>query len=308
LEHIEGIVDNHNTVLAGTNYIWVGKGCTFPCFYCGGSRKAQKIISGRTGQIFRPINNVLHDIELLTHYSDQIMFDFSYCYDSQDSYFIHLFNQLPRKKLSAKIFYWGMPSSKFLDTVSDAFKDAELVIDVVTFNEGLRKQLSRNAWTKPFISNENIERICAYCLEKKNIEVGLESMTGLPQEKEHDLEASIAFARHLLRKFICVTHISCWPLSLEPASYIYEEPEIFNFQNVRVSFKDFFELTKMAFGNNEIYPYRDYHSAPGNDMQIVHPYGTCETGSSEEEVFQRSKKFYDAVNDELWANRILSTT
>lgn len=305
LECPELIVENHDRVLKGTNYIWVGKGCKFPCFYCGGSRTAQIIISGRKDQIIRPIKNVLSDIKLLTRYSDHIMFDFSDFQNERESYFFNLLNQLPQKRYYSKIFYWGMPSLEFLGRVSDTFKRAEVIVDVVTFNEKLREQLSQRAWTKAFVSNGNIERMCESCLGKGNIEIGLESIAGLPQEKEFNFEETIQFARNLLQKYICVTHISYWPLSLEPASRIFEESEIFNFQNARKTFEDFFELTKTAFENNYIYPYMEYHSAAGSEPQIVNPYGTCEVGSSEEEVYQQSKTFYDSVNNELRANRIL---
>ncbi|MBT8489824.1 MAG: cobalamin-dependent protein [Deltaproteobacteria bacterium] len=305
LEPLEEILDDCTTVLGGSNYIWVGKGCGYSCFYCGGSRTAQQIVSGRTHQIIRPVKNVLHDIELLSRYSDSILFDFSDCKGEEEVHFIDLFRQLPPQKLSSKIFYWGVPSQQFLDSVSRTFKRAEIIIDVVTFNEQLRQRLSELGWTKPFIGNSDIVKICDYCLLKKNIEVGLESITGLPFERLYDPEDGVVWVRNLVRQYICLTHISCWPLSVEPASRIYVEPETFNLCNTRKSFEDFYDLTKSAFEHNCIYPYRDYKEESKHLRHIIDPYGTSETGSSQEDVYMRSKVFYDSIFPELQANRIL---
>ena len=48
-------------------YIWTGKGCRCACLFCGGSALGQKKIFGRKGYLYRPIDHVLHDMEVMAN-------------------------------------------------------------------------------------------------------------------------------------------------------------------------------------------------------------------------------------------------
>jgi len=305
LGDLHQLVHNPNSVFERTNYIWTGKGCNFSCFYCSGSRMSQYRHSRRKRPIIRPIADVAQDIERFRPFSDRILFDFSDMLVNKKPYFEELFKKIPGKDLHCKICYWGIPSTSVIDSLSQTFRTSALIIDTLTLNERLRNRLAESGWSKPSFSNQDIENLCEYCCRKGNVSLGFENIAGLPGETSADVDGHIEFAKHLLQKYPCVIDLDYWPLSLEPGSWLFGDPDRFGYVNTRKGFEAYYRLTKAAFETDSVYPYVPYQRSDNRLEKIEHPFGTYPAGSAEMAAYRYSRRFYDAIRKETLASKLL---
>ena len=65
----ENIINISGSRDPGIFYCNCGRGCSYSCLYCGGSKKAQHTVSGRRSVIFRPMQAMIRDIEGMTEYN-----------------------------------------------------------------------------------------------------------------------------------------------------------------------------------------------------------------------------------------------
>lgn len=298
------ILENPNRLLRGLNFIWISKGCMQNCFYCGGSASAQKKIFGRKGLIYRPIKDVLTDIALMGKYSRFLQFDSS-LFQREEIYYLQLFKKMPRDKFICRIHHWHLPTKDFIDHVSETFKLAFIVFDTSTLCEGLRKNLSEKKLLKPFFSNKALEDIIQYCNKKKNINIELHNIAGMPGERNSQVKEQVNFTRYLIQKYPLITLITYLPLSIEPGSILQRDYRKFNMHCYRSKFSDYFNLSKQAFESNNSYPYSNFFSNKNYKNAFLHPYGICEIGLSKKSSYLRAKYFHEKINNKLLAQNFL---
>ena len=292
------ILENPKEVLKGLNFIWTGKGCIFNCFYCGGSAKSQKKIFGRAKPIWRPIEDVLIDIEYLTKYSKWLQFDFTNPVQ-KDDYYIQLFQKISQKKFKCDFHHWSLPTKELIEQISKTFNLVNLGIDTSTLCEDLRRELTKRGWLKPFFTNQELENIIDYCSGKGNVQIELNNVAGMPGEKGPQVKEHTQFAKHLARKYPSIIGITYTPLSIEPGAMLQRDYRRFKMHCSRKGFLDFYNLAKGAFENNICYPFDGFLLRGGHMKKYPHPYGVYQIGYSKRCTYLRTRYFHKILDKEL---------
>jgi radical SAM superfamily enzyme YgiQ (UPF0313 family) len=253
-------------------YIWTGKGCRCACLFCGGSALGQKKLFGRKGYLYRPIDQVLHDMDVMAKWSNNsIMFDFDPIADPQKAdYYKELFEQLPRDKYHLFFYSWSLPSLEFIDLLEDRFCSVFLSLDAQCYSERLRRELADKNQLKPFRPNADFEKTIARIGQSKKMESGLYGIVGLAGERPEDIHAAYEWTGHLIQQYGHVlSEVSVTPLSTEPGSLLDRDPEKYGMVVKRKTFEDY-----MAFTGHQYYTTGGIHQADYDPM-LPHPYGVC---------------------------------
>jgi hypothetical protein len=102
--------------------LFIGRGCPFGCEYCGGSRKAFWLHSGRPRPVVRSIPSVIADLRSLKAFTRRIYL----CYETDRFYIKTLFEAMKReqdlvKEFSLNYGAWELPDREFLELYKDLF-------------------------------------------------------------------------------------------------------------------------------------------------------------------------------------------
>lgn len=306
LMNLNEILDSCD-ILNSRNFIWVGKGCTANCFYCGGTNKCQIEIFRRKKMTFRSVENVIKDMYTVSKYSDTIQLDFQDPKKKDDEiYYKKIFKEIDYKKFNCEFHCWYLPSIEFISFLSEVFKKAELVLDTITLSEALRYQLFDRKLIKSDFSNKDIETVINHSNKKDNIFIKLYSIAGLPDESEMNRLEHIKIAKEFLKKYYSIIEVYHIPLSVEPASMLQQYSNILGMKNYRKDFYSFFNIGKASFENNIIYPFNKFFHKFNRYEKSVHPYGVHALGASERKVYNETKQFYDSVKLDIKLNQMLS--
>ncbi len=302
-DEIDQILEKDTLVLKKTGhwageFIWTGKGCCYNCFYCSGCNRNQKRLSGREKPIFRDIPSVIKDINILSRYNDNIIFDFD-PFQNDKKFYIKLFEKINMPELKSKFYAWTLPQKELLSAFKNSFSSSTLSLSVETCNEAFRKSLSSKDITRPFFSNFQLEKMIK-TLEINKQFFHLYLIAGLPWEDEKIFDYNTDYCLNLLKRNTSVfqknisRNISCVPLSAEPGSDIYMNPGRYDMKLYRRNFFDFLELSKTSFNKNIPYPFR--FDAIGTEIE--HPFGVSSIKSSENEVHRKIVRFYQALRED----------
>jgi hypothetical protein len=102
--------------------IFIGRGCQFNCSYCGGSREAFRLHSGRKKPVTRSIASIIADLKRLQEFTRKIYI----CYEIDRAYIKALFKAMQGEKGLVKTFHlnygaWQLFDTEFLDLYKDVF-------------------------------------------------------------------------------------------------------------------------------------------------------------------------------------------
>lgn len=303
LGNLNSVLDDAEKLLSLRNFIWTGKGCALNCFYCSGGNRCQIDLFGRTKPVYRPIDDVLHDIKVLTKYSKDFLFDFGSAVESDEKYYSKLFKGISRRDLFCHFHCWQLPTTKFINEISRTFKRSIISLDTITLSENLRKLLSKKGLTKPFFSNKDLEMVIKCCHKKKNLFLEMQNITGLPYEKSCDLKCQVETGLYLVRKYQSIINVSSMPLSIEPGSLLYRNSKRYKMRSLRKGFNDFLDVTKNSFKKNISYPYNEFFLEKYKSLKLPHPYGVYHIGKDKKMAYKRANYFNDMLDKDLKANR-----
>ena len=250
VDHLEDIISD-TAVL--NSYIWTGKGCLEHCVYCSGNVWNSALNFGRAQIIYRPLEVVHRDIEILSRFPNgtRITFDFDPNQGQvQQTYYLDLFRGLEPKRFNCYFFSWSLPSKDLVDALAETFNFVELCLDVQTGSERLRKLLGDRRMIKPFFSDQSIENLLDHISRYRNFVVDMSSLMGLPFERSEDVEAIVVFSDYFYDKchFLRYPYIS--PMNVEPGSLLMRNPKYYGMVLFRKSFDDFMQYTKRNFEMN----------------------------------------------------------
>ena len=102
--------------------IFIGRGCSYHCDYCGGSCDSFKLHSGRTKQVVRSIDSIIADLKRLKDFTRKIYI----CYENNRGYIKDLFKAMKKEKTLAKAFHlnygaWKLFDKELLELYKDLF-------------------------------------------------------------------------------------------------------------------------------------------------------------------------------------------
>jgi len=100
--------------------IFIGRGCSSHCDYCGGSCDSFKLHSGRTKQVVRSIDSIIADLKRLKDFTRKIYI----CNENNRGYIKDLFKAMKKEKTLAKAFHLNYGAWKLFDIeLLELYKD-----------------------------------------------------------------------------------------------------------------------------------------------------------------------------------------
>ena len=270
VNNLEDIISDSSVL---NSYIWTGKGCLESCVYCSGNVWNSELNFGRAQIIYRPLEVVHRDIEILSRFPDgkRITFDFEPQRGQvQQNYYLELFRGLKPKRFNCYFFSWSLPSEELVDALAETFNFVELCLDVQTGSERLRKLLGDRRCMKPFFSDRSIENLLDHISRYQNFTVDMSTLMGLPFEQDEDVKAIMAFSDYFYDKYKYLRYPYISPMNVEPGSLLMRNPEHYGMVLFRKNFDDFLQYTKRNFEMNiNCYQPESY------DKGLFHPLGVA---------------------------------
>lgn len=127
--------------------LFIGRGCTNNCRYCGGSIVAFRLHSERKKPVFRTIKSIIIDLKLLKNYTNKIYI----CCDINRNLIKELFKAIRddnslRNKFILNYGAWNLLDKEFLELYKEAFhisKSEKPVIEISpeVFDDDMRKHI-----------------------------------------------------------------------------------------------------------------------------------------------------------------------
>lgn len=266
LDRLEHLTDRPDWV---PGYVWLGRGCSYDCFYCLERREEGKRFFDRNGPRLRPESAVAHDIAQMSQ-RGQIIFDYEHPSINQaEKTIAAIADALPDRHRNGYYFHWGLPSRKLLSLLSEAFNQVGICVDVQAFHEPHRKKLSEAGLIKPFFSDQALWDVMGHAQSLGNIHVDATGIVGMPWETEHDRERSLAWIEQTCQSFSCTRDWRFSPLHVIPGTALAQNGVYHNLEVVRRSFNDFLSFTQEAY--ETVIPYY------ATDRRH-HPYGVYPQG------------------------------
>lgn len=251
------LVDDLDEIVSDTevlnSYIWTGKGCTESCVYCSANAWNNVESFGRARFIYRPIDIILREIDILAKYpgSSRVTFDFDPLRgNTQERYHLDLFAALEKKKYNCYFCSWSLPTTELIDALAGTFNFVELCIDVQTGSERLRALLGGHHFLKKHFSDAALQDVLTHCRRYDNFIVDLSTLMGLPFERDEDITAARAFSDYFYDRFEDLRYPYVSPMNLEPGSLLLRTPEKYDMVLMRRTFDDFLSYTRRSFENN----------------------------------------------------------
>jgi radical SAM superfamily enzyme YgiQ (UPF0313 family) len=252
-------------------YIWCGKGCNYNCIYCGARRDSQKKLFNRECAIFRPVKDVLEDIQVYSKVGISTLdFDFDPLIKDK-SFYLRLFDNLEQKRFNCVFNCWTFPTESLLESLHDCFKETIIVLSPETFDESIRKNYSEMDLGKPYQSNNQLKETIEFLKEYKNLYLELYLLEGMPLQNESSLKSGLKFTKSLVedypsiykrlpdildiktRSLLVYRPIYVYPLQIDPSTFTdlksKQLVENSNMTICRKTYDDYHDYSKKDFFN-----------------------------------------------------------
>lgn len=224
-----------DSILKPRAYYTLSRGCCYNCSFCGGSKIAQEIISGRKSYVAKSHQSVIKDIKGLLRLGIKSLY---FCgLVSNSKYFSQLFRRLRQEKISFNVVFegCGLPAKNFLEEFALTFRShldkSRLIFFPESGSEKVRKLNKGIFFT-------NIQIFKALDIAKKlGINIEVRFIAGLPGETTKTFMETLAMAKIIKKRYGFEVNIHTNPL--EPGSPMYSFPEKYNIKNHNCSFKDY---------------------------------------------------------------------
>jgi len=147
--------------------LFIGRGCTFNCRYCGGSAMSYRLHSGRKEPVVRSVKSIIKDLKRIQDFTRKIYM----CYENDRLHIKTLFKEIKKDKTLVKTFQlnygaWQLFDKEFLELYRDIFildseKKPVFELSPEVFDDKGRQKVKHN--TAPYsirdlIENQNLVR------------------------------------------------------------------------------------------------------------------------------------------------------
>lgn len=220
------------------HYLYIGRGCTADCAFCGGGAGAHKLIANRDGAIFRDPDAVYEDIK--TTYEKYGITDFYACFNppgTDNGYFTRLFDRIGRSGMDVSMvfeYYNGVPDEAFIEAFASAFNKSE---SRIAFSPTSFSDEWRPCFYPPGITGTELETAVKN-ISKHGIQTLLYYAL-LPGETEGDIHDGLSHAMDLRKRHASTMRI--FPIEMEPASPWSLAPKKYGISLKRKTLADYLE-------------------------------------------------------------------
>jgi radical SAM superfamily enzyme YgiQ (UPF0313 family) len=215
-------------------YYNCGRGCPVNCTFCGGGADAQVRLCGRRRPVFIDVASVLRDLGRLASYG---ISTWHTCFDPDPTgdYYADLFERMHRQGLRLDVVFecWALPTPEFMHSFQRCLgSDSRLVLSPESGSETVRKQNKGFPYT-----NAQLLAVLDEATRLR-IQTELYFAAGLPYETPCDVAVTEELMAALRVKYpACALRV--FPLAMEPASPMFENPGRFHVRTERRTFADF---------------------------------------------------------------------
>ncbi|HPY19131.1 MAG TPA: cobalamin-dependent protein, partial [Polyangiaceae bacterium] len=225
---------SHESPYARTAYLNAGRGCSVACANCGGGKLAQAALGKRNGILVYPLSKLIRDIEeSLSHGVDvlRMSFDPPSARRPMMAWFEAIAKLNPRFRLIYDL--WWLPSKALLDSMARAFSPGStLILSPECGSEAVRKRIRGY----PFSNDHLMQAI--HAIESRGFRTHCFFSAGLPTESPDDLEETIGLIQRIRGE--TQAGISVCPMTADPASPLFTNPDAFGATLTRQSLLDFY--------------------------------------------------------------------
>jgi radical SAM superfamily enzyme YgiQ (UPF0313 family) len=231
-----GDLDPYAWKLRLKRHAWLplGRGCSVDCSYCGGGRRAHRLLTGRENPIYHPKEQVVETLGRLEEEGiDSTYMDFDPYPDRR--YYLELFTMVRREgiDISVEFALWSPSNRAFIREFSRTFNPlySTLVLSPEAGSEEVRRRNKGLHYT-----NHQLLKWLRMA-EEELVPVEIYFSTGLSWESFEDFEETLKLAENVVEEYPIVS-ISCNPLVMEPACPRFLEPKRYG---VRLRFREFLD-------------------------------------------------------------------
>ncbi|MBW2260961.1 MAG: cobalamin-dependent protein, partial [Deltaproteobacteria bacterium] len=218
----------------GIFYCNLGRGCPYDCLFCGGSSRAQRMMSGRTACVYRPVEAMIRDLARMRENNLDTWYN-TFHPSPDESRFLELFERIREERIRISMIHecLHIPSEAFIEQFASTFGEkSRMDFVLLSGSEDLRRRNKEN-----FFGNAELLD-CLGRLHRRGIDADLCFLTGLPHEQRSHVDESIAFV-HEARKRHPQVGVNAEVLAIEPLSTMSLEPETCGIQAHARTFLDY---------------------------------------------------------------------
>jgi radical SAM superfamily enzyme YgiQ (UPF0313 family) len=219
-------------------WLTTARGCRYNCSYCGGSKAAHKMLSGRVGVIPRSAERVVDDLEKL---AKQGIVQASMAYDIAEmgeEYWRPLFDGIKKRGIRIGIYneFFQMPEIAFVDAMAATVvrEHSPVAISPLSGNERVRRMNGKH------YSNDQLFDLLER-LNRHKIFIFVYFSLNLPGETRETFEETLELARSVyefypssLLKILNTVH------TIDPLSPMNLAPEKYGVKSNMHTFKDYY--------------------------------------------------------------------
>jgi len=158
--------------------LFIGRGCTHGCRYCGGSCTAFRLHSARATPVKRSIDSVVEDLKRLRHFTRKIYL----CYENDRDYIKSLFSVMKTEEALVKTFHlnygaWQLIDRDFLELYKELFITLGNIKPVIelspeVFDDEARRRIKNGSvYYSIGEMKENLNLINSHLGDKINISI-----------------------------------------------------------------------------------------------------------------------------------------
>lgn len=219
----------------------VGRGCPFNCTWCGGSHKQQKrLVSGRTGFIYRSHDSVIASIRSALAAGYRTMHTATDPEPVHQEYFTELWRRIRAEGIETNWMFEcnGLPDDTFVAEFRKTFPgpDSIIAMSPECGNEAMRLAHKGPAFTTAAFLDK-MDR-----LDRLGISLEVFFSYGLPGENEDLLQDTIALRRTIIKRYKHVRGLRTLSIEMEPGAPWQTDPERYGIVTNRRTFADFYNV------------------------------------------------------------------
>ncbi len=245
--HLEDISEKLQKRLIGQEKmfpVFLGRGCTYNCFFCGGGSSGQKNNNNRVGVYLRPVKAVVDSLKDLQRFGFETA---ALALDPppvapREEYYLEVFEGMRNENISltVEVERYHLPSRKFIKRFHELPKpDSWITLSPGCHDEELRRKNGLYRY-----SNAELEK-CLGVMEEEGVNSLVCFSAGAPFEHESDLKQMGRYLRRLARKFKrvrCRTSM----IEIEPQSPISSNPKAYGVKPRRSTFMDYYRYHSLS--------------------------------------------------------------
>jgi len=232
-------------------FLSAGRGCSGNCTWCGGGGRAQRMLNGRSGVVFRKPGNVADtasEAAALGYEMLHLAFDPG---REAEEYYLDLFALIRSRGLRLRCYFesFSLPSKRFLTDFAGTFirRGSVVALSPETGDEAVRARNKSFSFTNAALMQ------AAEAAQALGVTLDLFFAMGIPGETYSGLAKTAALRKDMQRRFSTIGRIWTSPISIEPASPWQIEPEAFGIVSERKSFDDFYRASAPGGGGPGYY-------------------------------------------------------